>query len=174
MIQSVLDKRLSVWEKYCLQQCFVVPEGFTLPKANESAGDSPMDLDAFSDQELDVQLDSLRNKLASVGKENAKLNRELCSLERQIVSSNHFAGSVNEALKLYEQHSVRDMFEELMKTASELRKKMEQLKTKRLEQTDRLRTEKMHISNGDLFAMNHGDGMAYKRQCSWSAIRSLR
>ncbi|KAL7000500.1 hypothetical protein U1Q18_001652 [Sarracenia purpurea var. burkii] len=86
-------------------------EGFTLPKANESAGDSPMDLDAFSDQELDAQLDSLRNKFTSVGKENA-LNEEPCSLERQVVSSNHFAGSVNEALKLYEQHSVRDMFEE--------------------------------------------------------------
>nr|KJB44367.1 hypothetical protein B456_007G248400 [Gossypium raimondii] len=32
MIQSSLDKRLAMWEKYCLRHCFMVPEGFSLPK----------------------------------------------------------------------------------------------------------------------------------------------
>nr|KJB84176.1 hypothetical protein B456_N008500 [Gossypium raimondii] len=32
MIQSSLDKRLAMWEKYCLCHCFTVPEGFSLPK----------------------------------------------------------------------------------------------------------------------------------------------
>nr|GMD34031.1 protein MIS12 homolog [Ipomoea batatas] len=33
MVQLALDKRLSMWEKYCLRHCFTVPEGFSLPKA---------------------------------------------------------------------------------------------------------------------------------------------
>ena len=33
MIQGVLDKRLEMWEKYCLRHCFAVPEGFLMPKA---------------------------------------------------------------------------------------------------------------------------------------------
>lgn len=33
MVQAVLDKRLGMWEKYCLLHCFAVPEGFSLPKA---------------------------------------------------------------------------------------------------------------------------------------------
>ncbi|XP_039011535.1 protein MIS12 homolog [Hibiscus syriacus] len=31
MIQSSLDKRLAMWE-YCLRHCFMIPEGFSLPK----------------------------------------------------------------------------------------------------------------------------------------------
>lgn len=46
-----------------------------------------------------------------VGKENSELNKELRALERQSLLSNHYAGSVNEALQLYEQHSVHDMFQ---------------------------------------------------------------
>lgn len=160
MIRSALDKRLSMWEKYCLRHCFIVPEGFSLPKANESDGDSLMDLEILHDRDLDVQLDSLRNKLVLVGKETAELNRELRALERQSVLSNHCAGSVNEALQLYEQHNMHDMFQELTKTASELRKKMEQLKAKRLEQNGCARTERMHISDGDLFRMNRGNGLS--------------
>ncbi|CAL5372139.1 unnamed protein product [Camellia sinensis] len=160
MIRSALDKRLSMWEKYCLRHCFVVPEGFSLPKANESDGDSLMDLEILHDRDLDVQLDSLRNKLVLVGKETAELNRELRALERQSVLSNHCAGSVNEALQLYEQHNVHGMFQELTETASELRKKMEQLKAKRLEQNGRTRTERMHISDGDLFRINRGNGLS--------------
>lgn len=31
-IQSALDKRLVMWEEYCLNHCFEVPEGFSLSK----------------------------------------------------------------------------------------------------------------------------------------------
>ncbi|PSR89167.1 hypothetical protein CEY00_Acc29362 [Actinidia chinensis var. chinensis] len=159
MVRSVLDKRLSIWEKYCLRHCFAVPEGFSLPKANESAGASSMDIDFLSDQELDAQLDSMRNKLALVEKETADLNRELQALEKQTVLRNHCTGSVNEALQLYEQHHVHDIIEELTKTASELSKKMEQLNAKRLEQSELIRRERMHIPDGDLFRVNHGNGL---------------
>jgi hypothetical protein len=30
-VQSVLDQKLAVWEKYCLYHCFSLPEGFRLP-----------------------------------------------------------------------------------------------------------------------------------------------
>ncbi|XP_057514505.1 protein MIS12 homolog isoform X1 [Actinidia eriantha] len=159
VVQSVLDKRLSIWKKYCLRHCFAVPEGFSLPKANESAGDSSMDIDILNDRELDAQLDSMRNKLALVEKETADLNREFQALERQSVLSNHCTGSINEALQLYEQHHVHAIFEELTKTALELSKKMEQLNAKSLEQSECIRRERMHIPDGDLFRVNHGNGL---------------
>ncbi|KAK9089175.1 hypothetical protein Scep_028257 [Stephania cephalantha] len=62
VIQEVLDRRLYMWEKYCLHRCFVVPEGFSLPKADKSDG-TLMDVDVLLDADLDVQLDSLREKL---------------------------------------------------------------------------------------------------------------
>lgn len=46
-----------------------------------------------------------------VAKESAELNRELQALERQSVLSNQCTGSVNEALQLYEQNKVHDMFQ---------------------------------------------------------------
>ncbi|GFZ05882.1 hypothetical protein Acr_18g0000520 [Actinidia rufa] len=48
---------------------------------------------------------------------------------------------------------------ELTKTASELTKKMEQLNAKRLEQSELIRRERMHIPDGDLFRVNHGNGL---------------
>lgn len=33
MVQSVLDKRLAIWEKYCLRHCFAVPQVFVMPKS---------------------------------------------------------------------------------------------------------------------------------------------
>ncbi|KAG5554464.1 hypothetical protein RHGRI_012111 [Rhododendron griersonianum] len=158
MVHSALDKPMARWENYCLRQCFVVPEGFSLPKANEFAGDSSMDLDISSDQELDAQLDKLRNQLALLGKENSELDKEHRALERQSLLSNHYAGSVNEALQLYEQNSVHDMFQELTKTASELRKKMEQQKAKKLEQSECIRRERMHIPIGEL-PTNRSNGL---------------
>ncbi|XP_059649633.1 protein MIS12 homolog isoform X2 [Cornus florida] len=112
MIQSVLDKRLEMWEKYFLQHCFSVPQGFSLPKTNESPGGSSTDRTVLSDPEPDVQLDSLRDKLDLVGKETAELTRELQSLERQSAISNQYAGPVNEALQLCERQSVHDMFQD--------------------------------------------------------------
>ncbi|KAL8102625.1 protein MIS12 homolog [Apium graveolens] len=158
MIYSALDRPLTMWEKYCLRHCFVVPQGFTLPANNESTGEVAMDVDATDDTELDLQLNSLREKLASVGKESAELNRELRMLERQSLLSNQLSRSLDEAVQLCEQYFDLDMFEELKKTASELRRKMENLRTKRVEQTDCIKMNKMLTSNGSLFGMNHGNG----------------
>ncbi|KAK1388044.1 2-aminoethanethiol dioxygenase-like [Heracleum sosnowskyi] len=160
MIYSALDRPLSMWEKYCLRHCFVVPQGFTLPVNNESTGEVAMDVDATDDTELDLQLNSLREKLVLVGKESAELNRELRMLERQSLLSNQRSRSLDEAVQLCEQYFDWDMFEELKKASSELRTKMEKLKTKRLEQTDCLKMNRMHTSNGSLFGVNCGNGLA--------------
>lgn len=32
VIQTALDKRLGMWEKYCLRHCFAVPQGFSLER----------------------------------------------------------------------------------------------------------------------------------------------
>lgn len=159
MIQGVLDKRLEMWEKYCLRHCFAVPEGFSMPKASETPGDSSINKDVPSDLELDAQLDSLRDKLTVVGKESAELNRELQALERQSVLSNQCTGSVNEALQLYEQNKVHDMFQEMMRTASELRTKMEKMKTKRMEGIERVKTERIYNPDRDLSMRNRDKGL---------------
>lgn len=39
------------------------------------------------------------------------LNRELQAFKRQSTSSNHCVGVVNEALQLYEQNSMHDLFQ---------------------------------------------------------------
>lgn len=32
-VQSAMDRRLNMWEKYCLRHCFVVPDGFSMSEA---------------------------------------------------------------------------------------------------------------------------------------------
>ncbi|PNX86400.1 kinetochore protein, partial [Trifolium pratense] len=82
-VQSVLDQKLAVWEKYCLYHCFSLPEGFQLPNTlNDESNGNDIVPDATSDHELDAQLESLRKKLAEVGKESEMLSQEIHALER--------------------------------------------------------------------------------------------
>lgn len=150
-VQGTLDKRLSMWERYCLHHCFAVPPGFSLPSASETSGDDPMDQDDVSDEQVDAQLDVLRKRLAEAGKECAELNQELRELERKSAMSNQYASSVNDALQLYETSSAHDMFQEMLRVASELRRKMEQLKSKQKEEIERDRRERRaYDTNGNL------------------------
>ncbi|KAL3716642.1 hypothetical protein ACJRO7_008255 [Eucalyptus globulus] len=113
MIQSVLDKHLGMWEKYCLRHCFSVPEGFSLPK--------------------------------DVIKESAELNQELQVLERQTVSTDQFSKVVTEALESTSQSSLHDTFQEMMRTADELRCKIAKFKTGRMEETEN--SKKMRLDH---------------------------
>uniref|UniRef100_A0A7C8ZN51 Protein MIS12 homolog n=2 Tax=Opuntia streptacantha TaxID=393608 RepID=A0A7C8ZN51_OPUST len=158
-VQSALDKRLSMWEQYCLHHCFATP-GFSLPSANEISGDDPMDQDDVNDEEVDAQLDLLRRRLAEAGKECAELNRELQALERRSAVSNQCVLSVNKALELYDRSSAYVMFQEMLRAASELRRKMEKLKTKQQEESERDWREKACDANGDIPEFNFSTGLA--------------
>lgn len=158
MVQLALDKRLSMWEKYCLRHCFTVPEGFSLPKADEPSGHTSLDLDSLGDAELDAQLDSLRNKLTQVGKESADLNRELRALERQSRMSNHSVATLNEALQFYNEQNVQEKFEELVKTASEFRSSLENHKNRTFTEVEHLRAEKIRKLDGDTLRLNYHGG----------------
>ncbi|KAJ6759698.1 PROTEIN MIS12-like protein [Salix purpurea] len=103
MIQSDLDTRLGMWEKYCLHHVFAVPKGFSLPQTKESPTETFTCQDLLFDPDLDAQLDILRNRLTMVGKESAGLNHELQALERQSASSDHCSELVSQALQLYGQ-----------------------------------------------------------------------
>lgn len=46
-----------------------------------------------------------------VGKESSELSRELQALEKQSSATDHSAGLVSEALQLYDQNSVHDLFQ---------------------------------------------------------------
>ncbi|XVF54530.1 hypothetical protein PTKIN_Ptkin05aG0188100 [Pterospermum kingtungense] len=159
MIQSSLDKRLAMWEKYCLHHCFTVPEGFSLPKNDELSGSSSMVQDIVSDPDVDAELESLRHNLTMVGAESEKLNNELKELERQSASSGHCTGLINEALKLYEDTSVHDMFQEMVQTATELRGKMLKLKTRQVERKEQARAERVYNSITDHFTVNQEKGL---------------
>ncbi|KAK3225687.1 hypothetical protein Dsin_005549 [Dipteronia sinensis] len=159
MIQTVLDKRLGMWEKYCLHHCFAVPDGFSLHQSNELPGESSMSEDALYDPDLDAQLDSLRDKLSAVGKESGQLSRELHALEKQSFSSDRFAGLASEALQLYEQNSVHDMFQEMVKTATALRMRVDNMKARRMEDIERMRTDRINNPERDFCTMKHGKGL---------------
>lgn len=40
-VQSVLDQKLAVWEKFCLYHCFSLPEGFHMPNTVSYAPTCP-------------------------------------------------------------------------------------------------------------------------------------
>ncbi|KAF5181144.1 Mis12-like protein [Thalictrum thalictroides] len=147
IIQEALDKRLDMWEKYNLQHCFSVPEGFSLPKTDTS-GDTLMDHDACTDAELDKQLDYLREKLSEERRKSEELQRELHAVRKQSIT-NMLAESVNESLKQLEQTSVQDSFQEMMKMAAELQGKMESLKKKGLAEMESSRTKRIYCPNND-------------------------
>ncbi|XP_051113697.1 protein MIS12 homolog [Andrographis paniculata] len=161
LIQSTLDQRMEKWEEYCIRFCFSVPEGFSLPKANEPSGDDLPDLDVLTDTEVDAQLKSLREKLVLVGKESAELDKELRALERQSLASNKSAGFINEALRLYEKNGAPQMFKELTNMASEFRAKVVNLKRSRTEETQSLneRADKLLVKPWDAVRMPRGNGM---------------
>ncbi|KAG8387972.1 hypothetical protein BUALT_Bualt02G0076700 [Buddleja alternifolia] len=155
LIQSTLDQRMEKWEEYCLRFCFHVPEAFSLPKPNESFGEDIPD----TGTELDAKLKLLRDELTLVGKESAELGRELHALERQSLSSNQSAGSIDEALQLYKKHDATQMFQELTTMASEFRSKLGNLKRRRMEEIQCDRAERLHLVLGDALRMHRGNGL---------------
>ncbi|KAM1259951.1 hypothetical protein ACFX2I_039247 [Malus domestica] len=122
-VQSDLDKKLAVWEQYCLDYVFRVPEGFDPAKdiccyqfidsfrSDEPPVDASLCQDAVVDADLDAELDLLRNELTEVGKENAALNREIQSLEGQSASRDRCSALVNATLQQYELNSYHEMFQ---------------------------------------------------------------
>ncbi|XP_009337685.2 protein MIS12 homolog [Pyrus x bretschneideri] len=136
-VQSDLDKKLGVWEQYCLDYVFQVPEGFDLSKNDELPVDACLCQNAIVDTDLDAQLDLLRNELTEVSKENAALNQEIQALEGQSVSRDRCSALVNGTLQQYDLNSYHEIFQEMVKTASELRMKVGKLQTEKMEESKR-------------------------------------
>ncbi|XP_038976470.1 protein MIS12 homolog [Phoenix dactylifera] len=173
LTQAVLDKRMAMWEKYCLRHCFAVPEGFVLPKAKESSGDSLSIQKGLSDPELDAQLESLRENLAAAGKKSAELHEEMTLLEKQSTLSCSYDASVADALQLFEENPVHDMFQEIGKTALELHHKMVQVKMKRWEDMEQARVAKIHNSSREQ-PMLHDTGISARLEDIEEVLSILR
>ncbi|XP_030521868.1 protein MIS12 homolog [Rhodamnia argentea] len=159
MIQSVLDKHLGMWEKYCLRHCFSIPQGLSFPKDNTSAADIPSSHDPIVDLKLQEQLDSLRNRLVAVIKESAELNQELQVLERQTVSTDQFSKVVTEALESTSQSSLRDTFQDMMRTADELRCKIAKFKTRRMDETEHFKKMRLDHQKNNLSMVDRSTGL---------------
>lgn len=124
VVKDRLDKRMANWEKFCLLHCFDIPEGFVAaeddnPCAKESQKDETSD--------LDLELDSLRRKLERANMESQNLEREMSSLERQ----RELDSSVSEIQKLFEDKSVQENFEGLVKAIPVLQQKIIDVNKKR-------------------------------------------
>ncbi|CAI9754531.1 unnamed protein product [Fraxinus pennsylvanica] len=123
---------------------------------NPSSPDDLPDLDALADTELDAQLNSLRDKLTLVGKESTELGKELRALEKQSLLSNQCAGSVDEALQLYEKQATTQILQELATTTSEFRAKLEKLNRRSMEELQSIRSKRLRVPQEDMFPSNHG------------------
>uniref|UniRef100_A0A0R0FJP6 Uncharacterized protein n=1 Tax=Glycine max TaxID=3847 RepID=A0A0R0FJP6_SOYBN len=156
-VQSVLDKQLAAWESYILRHCFALPQGFRMPNTDES-NENALDPGAPFDPDIDAQLDSLREKLIEVGKESEMLNQEMQALERK--SAVNVAGHINEAVQLYEQNSMHEVFQEIVTTASELGAKMAKLNSSMIEETDQTKTKRIYSTEMDLSAINPAKGLS--------------
>ncbi|GJX47234.1 protein MIS12 [Tanacetum coccineum] len=173
MIQSSLDKRLSMWEKYyCFLHIFTVPEGFSLLKDDEASAGDLMDVDAVGNSDLDAQLDSLRTQLALAEQESAGLKKEIQMLERQSVINIHQAALMNDVTKLSDQISADDAFKEVQIFATELHKKLKKVNTGRAGDIERLRLERMRLCNVDPSRMISGNVLVRTEICSCIARTS--
>ncbi|XP_072957606.1 protein MIS12 homolog [Typha angustifolia] len=158
LVKAVLDRRMDSWEKYCLRHCFTVPEGFVLPKADDSSAENLLVEGGLSDGELDSQLDSLRDKLAALGKESAELQREITLLEKQSKFSSSYDTSVAETLQLFDENSVQEMFQDIGKTMSKLHQKMSEMENKRRQNMDHHRVQNIYDSSKE----RHDKGFSSK------------
>ncbi|KAJ3679995.1 hypothetical protein LUZ60_016273 [Juncus effusus] len=127
LVQGALQKKLGTWEKYCTSRVFEVPEGFTLPKANESAKDLSHEVE-MSDPDLDNELDSLRRKLTAAGKEQVELQREMSLLEKKSNFSTDFDASVAKTLALFDDNSTQEAYKDIMKKLPKLHQKLLELR----------------------------------------------
>ncbi|XP_028763619.1 protein MIS12 homolog [Neltuma alba] len=156
VIQAVLDKRLAIWEKYCLRHCFSVPQSFVMQKSGNSIEDGSVCRSPF-DPEIEAQLDSLRKKLTEVRKTSELLNQEVQELERR---STFNSGLISETLPLHDQNSVHELFQEIVTTASELGTKLGNLKSSMTEQTEQMNTSGIYKRKKDLSATDYAKGLA--------------
>ncbi|KAF9592834.1 hypothetical protein IFM89_017799 [Coptis chinensis] len=200
MIQEALAKRLGMWEKYCLNHCFTVPEGFSLPAAifwpasglvmkntklnfvvfwnlvfilgliRKETSDDSM---MGHDALSDAEVD---NQLDSLREKLALAGKESEELQRKLhvmrkqSISNRCAESVTGALKQFEQTPVQDMFQEMVKRAAELRAGMEKLKNKRTVEIERTKTERIYNTNKDLSVLQYSKGFADVDLCDLQEI----
>ncbi|XP_044440085.1 protein MIS12 homolog isoform X3 [Triticum aestivum] len=132
LVTDVLNKRMNNWEMYCLRKCLTVPEGFVAPEDDNSSS-MVLHKDGNSDSELDAELNFLRKKLADANTESEELQREITSLERQATYKSSLNSSITEVLKLYEDKSIQDNIEAIVKAIPKLHQKMKVMKRKKVE-----------------------------------------
>ncbi|XP_037460894.1 protein MIS12 homolog [Triticum dicoccoides] len=132
LVTDVLNKRMSNWEMYCLRKCLTVPEGFVAPEDDNSSA-TVLHKDGNSDSELDAELNFLRKKLADANTESEELRRESTSLERQATYKSNLNSSITEVLKLYEDKSVKENIQGIVKAIPKLHQKMKVMRRKKVE-----------------------------------------
>ncbi|XP_078427757.1 minichromosome instability 12 (mis12)-like protein [Wolffia australiana] len=125
--RATLNKRLDLWERYCLLHCFSVPEEFSSNKTTDTSDDFTRLRDALHDGEQDAQLLSLRQKLAAVSQECASRQREVNALGKRSSQSSGHHPSVNDVIRLLDDGAASDIFNEVGDGTARLRSELKSL-----------------------------------------------
>ncbi|XP_020084575.1 protein MIS12 homolog isoform X2 [Ananas comosus] len=158
LAKTILDKRMDSWEKYCLRHCFTVPEGFALPKANNLSTKDVLLEEELSDAEPDAWLDSMREKLSTIGKESGELQNEIFLLEKQSHFCTNYDATVAEAQQIFEESTVQEMFQDIARALPVLHCKISELNKKR-ESLEHHRVRMLYGPTEDPHAV-HDDGFS--------------
>nr|CAD1844057.1 unnamed protein product [Ananas comosus var. bracteatus] len=145
LAKTILDKRMDSWEKYCLRHCFTVPEDVLLEEE-------------LSDAEPDAWLDSMREKLSTIGKESGELQKEIFLLEKQSHFCSNYDATVAEAQQIFEENTVQEMFQDIARALPVLHCKISELNKKR-ERLEHHRVRMLYGPTEDPHAV-HDDGFS--------------
>eukprot|EP00252_Welwitschia_mirabilis_P010860 TRINITY_DN2445_c0_g1_i4.p1 TRINITY_DN2445_c0_g1~~TRINITY_DN2445_c0_g1_i4.p1 ORF type:complete len:288 (+),score=49.97 TRINITY_DN2445_c0_g1_i4:343-1206(+) len=110
-VQKKADKRLSVWERFCLEYCFKVPDEAAFPNCTNTklCGTEILHKVEHSDEELDSRLKSLHKQLEIAQNESIDLHNEVWMLERQREKRTKVVKALAEALGPLEDSSAADI-----------------------------------------------------------------
>eukprot|EP00252_Welwitschia_mirabilis_P010857 TRINITY_DN2445_c0_g1_i1.p1 TRINITY_DN2445_c0_g1~~TRINITY_DN2445_c0_g1_i1.p1 ORF type:complete len:264 (+),score=70.49 TRINITY_DN2445_c0_g1_i1:229-1020(+) len=154
-VQKKADKRLSVWERFCLEYCFKVADEAAFPNCTNTklCGTEILHKVEHSDEELDSRLKSLHKQLEIAQNESIDLHNEVWMLERQREKRTKVVKALAEALGPLEDSSAADIHQEIVRTVSEIYERIDDLVAERRQNVEASRLQRMMhpiIDYGDI------------------------
>ncbi|MCO5584246.1 hypothetical protein L7F22_038170 [Adiantum nelumboides] len=111
-VQEKLEKNLNRWEEYSRVNCFVNTKEDRKYQENTCLSTADADCTLQTEEEnLDNELEAVRNQLHAAGKESARLRRESRNLERFLSMKQKREAALHDAVTQLKDNSNHDMLE---------------------------------------------------------------
>nr|CAD1844165.1 unnamed protein product [Ananas comosus var. bracteatus] len=133
LAKTILDKRMDSWRNIALGIVLLFLRDVLLEEE-------------LSDAEPDAWLDSMREKLSTIGKESGELQNEIFLLEKQSHFCTNYDATVAEAQQIFEESTVQEMFQDIASALPVLHCKISELNKKR-ESLEHHRVRMLYWSN---------------------------